>query len=106
MDEELKKNISKIETWKRALFMLLYTILYSVAEVVLAAVVVFQFLSMLFTGRSNEALLKFGKSLSQYIYEIMLFLTFNSEDHSYPLGEWPGGDSSDVGGRKIEPTEV
>ncbi|NNF96823.1 MAG: DUF4389 domain-containing protein, partial [Halobacteria archaeon] len=64
---------------------------YTVAEVVITAVVIFQFLLALFTGSSNERLLKLGQSLSTYVYQILQFLTFNNNYHPYPFGAWPKG---------------
>jgi len=89
MDEELKANLSKKSTWTRGLYMLLFAVFYSVAEVVIGAVVIFQFLFALFTGKTNARLVILGRSLSIYVYEVLLYLTFNSEDKPYPFGDWP-----------------
>lgn len=91
MSDEMKKNISDVNIWKRALFMLLFAILYGLAEVVIWAVVVFQFLVVLFTGGKNGRLLEFGQKLTTYIYQIVLFQTFNTEAHPFPFGDWPEG---------------
>jgi hypothetical protein len=91
MSDELKKHISDVNIWKRALFMLLFAILYGLTEVVIWAVVIFQFLIVLFTGSKNERLLEFGQKLTTYIYQIVLFQTFNTETHPFPFGDWPDG---------------
>jgi hypothetical protein len=91
MSDELKAHLKERKTWLRGLYMLLFAILYTVAEVVITAVVVFQFLLALFTGNSNERLLKLGQSLSTYVYQILQFLTFNSNYYPYPFGAWPKG---------------
>jgi hypothetical protein len=57
-------------------------------------VVVFQFLSQLLTRRTNQRLLKLGQSLSTYSYQILVFLTYNSEYRPYPFGAWPKGEPS------------
>lgn len=90
-DSELKKNFLSWPVWQRGLFMLLFALIYSVAEVVIAAVVIFQFIGMLILARTNEQLLRLGQSLSTYIYEILLFLTFKSETKPYPFDKWPKG---------------
>lgn len=69
--------------------MLLFGLIYSLAELVAAAVAIFQFLNNLVTGKSNVRLLDFGKSISIYIYQIWSFLTFNSEELPYPFSHWP-----------------
>ena len=75
--------------WKRGLFMLLFIFLMGVTKFVTLVVVGFQFLVVLFTGKYNENLLNFGKSLSTYQYQILLFVTYNSEFQPFPIGEWP-----------------
>lgn len=91
MSDELKTNISDVNIWKRALYMVLFAILYGLAEIVIWAVVIFQFLLVLFTGSKNERLLDFGQKLTTYIYQIVLFQTFNTEAHPFPFGDWPDG---------------
>ena len=91
MDKTLKTHITDQNTWIRGLTMLLFVVIYAVARLVIGAVVAFQFLSVLFTGTANGRLLKFGQSLGTYIYQIILYLTFNSADRPYPFGTWPSG---------------
>ena len=91
MSDELKEHLKERRTWLRGLYMLLFAFFYTVAEIVITAVVIFQFLMVLFTGNSNERLLKLGQSLSSYVYQILQFITFNSEYHPYPFGAWPKG---------------
>jgi len=76
--------------------MLLFGLLYNVAEIVTWAVVLFQFIAKLITGKTNDQLLLFGRSLSLYIYEIWRFLTFNSEKLPFPFAEWPKATATDV----------
>lgn len=89
LDPELKKNVSQHNTWLRGLYMILFALIYSVAEVVVAAVAIFQFLLVLVTGHPNERLREFGQGLSVYIYQIWRFLTFNSESLPFPFDRWP-----------------
>jgi hypothetical protein len=91
MRDEIKLNMRNRTTWWRALYMFLFTVIYGVAEFVIAVVVLFQLFSLLFTGATNERLLMLGQNLSTYVYQIMLFLTFNSDDKPYPFGDWPNG---------------
>jgi hypothetical protein len=91
MEHEIKQNLRNRTTWWRALYMLLFTVIYGIAEFVIAAVVLFQLLSVLLTGTTNERLLSLGQNLSTYLYQIVLFLSFNSDDHPYPFGDWPDG---------------
>ena len=92
MSDGIKQNIKQSSTWKRGLYMLLFAFFYAIAEVVLFAVVLFQFLLKLFTGETNDRLRKLGQSLATYIYQVVQFLAFNSEYHPYPFGAWPRGE--------------
>ncbi len=92
MSNDVKQNLKSQSTWKRGLYMLLYIIFSRVAEVVLGVVILFQFLLKLFTGETNERLLKLGQALSTYLYQVFQYLTFNTEYHPYPFGAWPRGE--------------
>ena len=92
MDQELKQNLKEKQTWLRGLYMVMFMVFYGIAEIVLFAVVVFQFLLVLFTSKTNPRLLKLGQSLSTYAYQILVYLTFNSNYQPYPFGAWPKGE--------------
>ena len=102
MNDELKQNIKERKTWLRGLYMLLFLIFYSVAKVTVFAVIAFQFVLSLFTGKTNEKLIVLGQSLSTYIYQILTFLTFNSEEHPYPFSDWPKGEPVKKSGSEIK----
>ena len=49
-------------------------------RMILWAVIILQVGSTLLTGKANQNILSFGRSLSVYTYLILLFLTFNTEN--------------------------
>jgi hypothetical protein len=75
------------ETWLRGLMMLLFWVLYGIAELVVGVVVLLQFLIVLFTGERNDRLLGFGERVSLYIYDVLRFVTFNSEQRPFPFSD-------------------
>jgi len=87
--EEFVEHVKDTSAWTRLIFMALFAVLYWVAEVVLAVVVFFQFLSVLLTGNKNDKVLSLGAQLSTYAYQIFRYLTYNSEEKPFPLGDWP-----------------
>ncbi len=101
MSTEPQASTSEPNIWQRLLYMLLFFIIYGVTEFVIYAVVIFQFFAVLITGKSNERLLAFGQSLSTYVYQIMRFLTFNSEQHPFPIAAWPTGAPADNVEREV-----
>ena len=89
MSNETKQNLKDSHTWKRILYMLLFVFAYVVAEFLLNVVVVVQVFFKLITGAINQRLLVLGKQTSQYVYDILKFLTFNSEEMPFPFANWP-----------------
>ena len=89
MDEDIKTNLRSKSIWVRGLFMLLFAVLYGVAEIVLLVVAVFQFGHALITGRPNDNATAFGYALGRYIFDITRFVTFNIEDKPFPFSPWP-----------------
>jgi len=89
MEERTRENLINTNVWTRGLYMVLFVIAYSVAEILLVFISVYQFIAALVTGGVNEPLLKFGKNLSIYVYEILEFQTFNTELRPFPFSPWP-----------------
>jgi hypothetical protein len=87
---DLERNITARSTWLRFLFMVLFGVLYGLSRLVIAAVVVIQFFHVLFTGDTNGQLKTFGRSLAVYSFEVVDYLTFNTETRPFPLdADWP-----------------
>lgn len=91
MENELKQHLKSRQAWLRGFYILLLAVFYSITEIVLSAVVLFQFLALLISGNTNERLLNFGQSLASYIYQIIQFMTANSEELPFPFNPWPEG---------------
>lgn len=87
----LKENLRARATWTRGLFMLLFAVIYGVAELLLLAVAVFQFASVLLSGRPNERLAIFGEELGRFFYQVICYLTFRADDKPFPFSDWPRG---------------
>ncbi len=92
MSNDVKENLKSQSTWMRGLYMLIYAFFYTIAELVLFALIIFQFLLKLFSGDTNERLRKLGQGLSTYIYQILQYMNFNSNYQPYPFGAWPKGE--------------
>lgn len=89
MKSTTKTNLLSFSAWTRGLFMVLYAIIASVTRLVIGLIALFQFLLLLLTGETNSGLRQLGLSLSCYVYQIGLFLTFNSEKMPFPMSAWP-----------------
>ncbi|MFT5277861.1 MAG: hypothetical protein ACI97K_001246 [Glaciecola sp.] len=91
MDEKIKATLTNVDTWKRGLFMTLFSIISGVAKFIVTLVAVFQFITLLFKGETNDAMKPFGQNLSTYLYQITLFLTFKTDEMPFPFVAFPDG---------------
>lgn len=82
--------------WMRGLFMLLFAVIYSIAEILVVLVAVFQFFCVVITGEKNERVLDLGRSLGLFILEILRFEMFDTERMPFPFSPWPGPDNRQV----------
>jgi len=94
MNNQNERPSNEQTIWNRGLYMLLFAFCIWLAKFVAFAVIILQFLLVVFTKSTNTKLLSFGQSLSSYQYQLMLFLTFNTEMHPYPMSDWPSGAPS------------
>ncbi len=89
----IEENLKSRDTWMRFLFMVISAVLLSITGAVGTVVVVLGFFWVLFTGDTNQQLQTVGQSIASYVYQIISYLTFNSDDKPFPLGgEWPSGE--------------
>jgi hypothetical protein len=92
----VKEHLKQRSTWLRLFFMLVVVLLYSVSRIVVSVVVLLQFCWVLFSGETNRKLEEFGQSLATYTYQIIRYLTFNTEERPFPFDlEWPYGPPMD-----------
>ncbi len=90
----IEENVKSRATWLRLVFMVVFYVLGSVASFVVSVVIVLGFLWRLFTAETNQQLQRAGQSIASYIYQIIRYLTFNSDEKPYPFdGDWPSGDA-------------
>ncbi len=89
MNEDIKENVTRRSIWLRLVFMIVMGVAYSVAEFVTLVVVVFQFLTSLFTAKPNDRLNRFGRNLARYFQQITIYMTFATEEKPFPFAPWP-----------------
>lgn len=96
MKEEIKQRLQKTETWMRVLYMVFFIFVYGLTKFLIILVMLFQLFSMVLSGSTNSQLLKFSQNLAAYVFQIITFLTFNSEQRPFPFSAWPS-EASDHG---------
>jgi hypothetical protein len=88
----IETNIKSRSTWLRLLFMIIVALLYGLSRIVIGAVIVLQFFWVLISGQTNKRLEEFGGALATYTYQVILYLTFNTEERPFPFdADWPTG---------------
>ena len=90
-----KIPLTNCNTWIRLAYMVLFGLLLMVARLVIAVVVVVQFLLVLLIGSDNENLRNLGQGLGKWVYKTVMFLTFNAEEKPFPFDEWPSTDTTE-----------
>ncbi|MDG0971291.1 MAG: DUF4389 domain-containing protein [Porticoccaceae bacterium] len=98
-----KMSLSNTSTWIRLAYMVLFILLLMAARLVVTLVVVVQFVLVLVIGQDNENLRNLGQGLGKWVYQTVMFLTFNTESKPFPFDEWPETDPAE--GYSIRPSE-
>lgn len=88
MEEELQDNLKQLSTWKRIGFILIFAVIAGVVRTLIWVVVLLQIAATLITGNTNQHILGFGQKLATYLYHIMLFMTFNTDQVPFPFSDW------------------
>ncbi len=77
--------------WVRILYMLLFAVIYSIAELMAKVTVLVQLVFRACSGNTQRSLLAFSAGLSAYIHAIWRYLAFNDEQRPWPYSPWPKG---------------
>ena len=88
-------SLTNVNTWIRLAYMVLFALLVMAARLLVSIVVILQFALVLVFGRDNENLRNLGQGLGKWVYQAIMFLTFNSNDKPFPFDEWPVLDTSE-----------
>lgn len=92
LTENFKTRISDPYLTRRAVYMLVFIVLFTaIADTLLPAVMLVQVIYILFTGRRNRQVVWVGKVLTDYTSAVLRYLAFATEDKPFPFGEWPSG---------------
>ncbi|MCP1519911.1 hypothetical protein J2Y74_004221 [Pseudomonas migulae] len=73
----------------RVLWMIVFLLVWQVAQFILGAVVLVQLVYRLIYGAPSASLMNFGDSLSQFLAQIGRFGTFHSDQKPWPFADWP-----------------
>ena len=93
MSDNIKENIRDTSTWKRVLFIVIFWLIFNIVELLIGISVLFQVIALLFTGTRNQRVLDLGGQLSRFAYDILKYVTFNSDQRPFPFSDWDYGST-------------
>lgn len=73
----------------RVLWMLVFLLVWQVAQTLLGVLVFLQLVYRLVYGAPNASMMNFGDSLSQFLAQIGRFGTFHTDQKPWPFADWP-----------------
>ena len=85
------EHAKNVDTRIRGLFIVVFAVIFYVTCTVLWVLVIFQFLMKVLTGNLNENLTGFSSGLTSFAYQILRYITFQSEERPWPFSPWPAG---------------
>lgn len=88
MDGENTSNVKNKGTWMRLVHMVVLAIAFNVSELVIAVTVVYQFLTVLFTGAPNDNARRLGSEFGSYMRAIARYMTYDTEERPFPYAPW------------------
>lgn len=86
----VKENATSAAVWMRGMYIIIFGVILYFAFALVWLLVVFQFLTKLFTGELNQQLKRFAAPLSRYVSQILSYITFQSDERPFPFSPWPG----------------
>jgi len=75
--------------WQRCLYMFGFAILAYMTFWVLILMAVVQCVVYLIDKDANADLKKFSRNTVQYLFELMAFISFSSDERPFPFGKFP-----------------
>jgi len=90
MADDTRANLTKGSTWTRLIYIILFTITFKMAGLIIGIITLVQFVTALITGGTvNQRLQDFGGMLGLYLRQVVAYLTYTSDEKPFPIGPWP-----------------
>lgn len=102
---DVKKNVANTDNWLRGLFILIFGVIFYFLCGIIWLLVVFQFLTKIFTGELNKQLEGFSTKLTSYAVQILDYITYQSEVRPFPFSPFPEDGDNEPATLKVESDE-
>lgn len=90
--DEVKRNLLSLDQWLRMLLMACYLVVAWVVGIVLVVIMVAQTLVVLITAELNANLQRFGAVAAAYLYQIVMYLVYGTDEKPFPFAPLPGAE--------------
>tara|TARA_E500000075_G_scaffold38645_1_gene34679 strand:+ start:66 stop:386 length:321 start_codon:yes stop_codon:yes gene_type:complete len=85
----LSENIKEPSIWVNFFLKVIYLIFLNFIIPFLGFITLLQFLFSLGSKKPNDNLISFSKKISIYIYQIINFITYSSDERPWPFNAFP-----------------
>ena len=85
----LTENIKEPSIWVNFFLKVIYLIFLNFIIPFLGFITLLQFLFSLGSKKPNDNLISFSKKISIYIYQIINFITYSSDERPWPFNAFP-----------------
>lgn len=104
--DDVKRNLLSADQWLRMFLMVCYLVVAWVVGIVLVVVMVAQTLVVLITGELNVNLQRFGAITAGYLYQIVMYLVYGTDEKPFPFSPLPAAESEPTVEETIVVAEV
>lgn len=88
--DEIVDNLREPSAWIRIVFMVAFAVvLYLIIAPVILVIMVAQVFFAFIAGAPNSNLRDFSNALSDYIFQILKFLLYSSDEKPFPFADFP-----------------
>lgn len=89
-------NLKQGSAWVRVILMIAFAVvLYVIIPAIVLVLMLTQMLFVFITGDSNDNLRVLGTALSKYIFEVLQFLSYASDNRPFPFSAFPSVENDD-----------
>lgn len=92
----IKEHAKNVDVWIRGLFILVFGVIFYFLYGLIWLLVLFQFITKVVTGNLNDQLMQFSNGLTRYAFQILNYITFQSEERPFPFSPWPGKEGNEA----------
>ena len=94
--ENIIGHLKQGSAWVRVILMIAFAVvLYVIMPAIVLVLMLTQTLFVFITGDSNDNLRVLGTALSRYIFEVLQFLSYASDNRPFPFSAFPSVENDD-----------